>query len=191
MKMCLTFQNSSMSIFFSKSLFTKIKAHRHMYIRLSPFAVHLKLSQHRLLIHYESESGSACPILCDPLDYTIHRMLQARILEWEPFPSPGDLPNPGLLHCRWILYQLSHKGSPRILEWVAYLCSSWSSWPRNWNGISWIAGGFFTNWAIREALLIDYTLIQNKDKKKKTKTQWTKFTLKCTIHSGEKVNKGL
>ena len=28
--------------------------------------------------------------------------------------------NPGLPHCRWILYQLSHKGSPRILEWVAY-----------------------------------------------------------------------
>ena len=33
-----------------------------------------------------------------------------------PFPSPGYLPNPGikpsLLHCRWILYQLSHQGSP-------------------------------------------------------------------------------
>ena len=32
------------------------------------------------------------------------------------FPSPGDLPNPGsnpgLPHCRQILYQLSHKGSP-------------------------------------------------------------------------------
>ena len=28
--------------------------------------------------------------------------------------------NPGLLHCRWILYQLSHQESPRILEWVAY-----------------------------------------------------------------------
>ena len=26
----------------------------------------------------------------------------------------------GLPHCRWILYQLSHKGSPRILEWVGY-----------------------------------------------------------------------
>ena len=26
---------------------------------------------------------------------------------------------PGLPHCRWILYQLSHKGSPRIVEWVA------------------------------------------------------------------------
>ena len=28
--------------------------------------------------------------------------------------------NPHLLHYRWIIYQLSHKGSPRILEWVAY-----------------------------------------------------------------------
>ena len=28
--------------------------------------------------------------------------------------------NPGLPHCRWIIYQLSHKGSPRVLEWVAY-----------------------------------------------------------------------
>ena len=27
--------------------------------------------------------------------------------------------NPGLLHCRWILSQLSHQGSPRRLEWVA------------------------------------------------------------------------
>ena len=29
--------------------------------------------------------------------------------------------NPGLPHCRQILYQLSHKGGPRKLEWVAYL----------------------------------------------------------------------
>ena len=34
------------------------------------------------------------------------------------FPTQGS--NPALLHYRWILYQLSHKGSPRILEWVAY-----------------------------------------------------------------------
>ena len=33
------------------------------------------------------------------------------------FPTQGS--NPGLRHCRRILYQLSHKGSPRILEWVA------------------------------------------------------------------------
>ena len=32
------------------------------------------------------------------------------------FPTQGL--NPGLLHCRRIPYQLSHKGSPRILEWV-------------------------------------------------------------------------
>ena len=34
------------------------------------------------------------------------------------FPTQGSVP--GLPHCRRILYQLSHKGSPRILEWVAY-----------------------------------------------------------------------
>ena len=39
--------------------------------------------------------------------------------------------NPGLLHCRQILYQLSHKGSPRILEWAAYPFSRGSFWPRN------------------------------------------------------------
>ena len=66
------------------------------------------------------------------------------------FPTQGS--NPGLLHCRWILYQLSHKGSPRILEWVAYPFSRGSSWPRNWTGVFCIAGGFFTNWAIRETI---------------------------------------
>ena len=42
--------------------------------------------------------------------------------------------------------QLSHKGSPRIPECLAYSFSRESSWPR----VSCIAGGFFTNWAIRE-----------------------------------------
>ena len=59
--------------------------------------------------------------------------------------------NSGLLNCRWILYQLNQKGSPRILEWVAYHFSSVSSRPKNWTRVSCIAGGFFTNWAIREA----------------------------------------
>ena len=59
--------------------------------------------------------------------------------------------NTGLLHCRWILYQLSHQGSPRILEWVAYPFPRGSSQARNQTGVSCVAGGFFTNWAIREA----------------------------------------
>ena len=64
--------------------------------------------------------------------------------------SPTQALSPGLLHCRQIFHQLSHKGSPRGLEWVAYPFSRGSSWPRNWTGVSCIAGGFFTNWAIRE-----------------------------------------
>ena len=44
-------------------------------------------------------------------------------------PTQGS--NPGLPHCREILYHLSHQGSPRILEWVAYPVSRGSSQPRN------------------------------------------------------------
>ena len=43
---------------------------------------------------------------------------------------PTQALNPDLPHCRQILYQLSHKGSPKILEWVAYPFSSRSSLPR-------------------------------------------------------------
>ena len=56
-------------------------------------------------------------------------------------PTQGS--NPGLLHCRCILYHLSQKGSPRITEWVVSTCGG-SSRPRNRAGVSCIAGGFFT-----------------------------------------------
>ena len=45
------------------------------------------------------------------------------------FSTQGS--NSGLPHCRQFLYQLSHKGSPRILEWIAYPFSRGSSLPRN------------------------------------------------------------
>ena len=67
----------------------------------------------------------SCPTLCDPMDCSppsssVHAGLQARILEWLPCPPPGIFPtegsNPGLLHCRQILYHLSHQGSPCIYK---------------------------------------------------------------------------
>ena len=78
------------------------------------------------------------------------------------FPTQGS--NPGLLHCRQILFQLSHKGSSiflwapflgegaRIVEWVAISFSRRSSWPRDWTQVSHIAGRRFTVWATREVL---------------------------------------
>ena len=41
------------------------------------------------------------PVLCDPMDFrlpgsSVHGIFQTRILEWFPFPSPRDLPNPGM-----------------------------------------------------------------------------------------------
>ena len=76
--------------------------------------------------------AQACSPLCDPMDYTVHGMLQARILEWVAFPFTRGSSQPrdqaqASHNCRWILYQLSHKGSPRILEWMAYSFSRESS----------------------------------------------------------------
>ena len=72
-----------------------------------------------------------------------------------PFPSPGDLPNPGS-EPRSPALQVDFlpsepPGNTRILEWVAYTFSGGSSQPRNWSGVSCIVGRFFTSWATREA----------------------------------------
>ena len=45
-----------------------------------------------------------CPTLCDPMDYTVHGILQARIVEWVAFPSPKSWSHPWFLlsftfHC--------------------------------------------------------------------------------------------
>ena len=70
-----------------------------------------------LIIIYFSKVkvAQSCPTLCDPMDYTVHGILQARILEWVAFPF-----------------------------------SRGSSQPRDGTQVSCIAGGFFTNWAIKE-----------------------------------------
>ena len=101
--------------------------------------------------------AQSCPTLCDPVGCSLpgssvhmdspgkntgvgsHVHLQGI--------SPTQGSNPGLLHCRWILYHLSHQGSPRILEWVAYSFFRGTSQPRNQTRVSCIAGGFFTSWA--------------------------------------------
>ena len=40
--------------------------------------------------------AKSCSTLCDPIDYKVHGILWARILEWVAFPCSGDLPNPGI-----------------------------------------------------------------------------------------------
>ena len=70
--------------------------------------------------------AQSCPDLCNPMDCSlpgcfVQGILQARILEWVAIPfsrgssQPRDQTqgsNPGLLHCRQILYCLNHQGSP-------------------------------------------------------------------------------
>ena len=60
------------------------------------------------------------PTLCDPMDYSPWHSpgqntgVGSLSLLQGIFPAQGS--NSGLPYCRWILYQLSHKGSPGTLE---------------------------------------------------------------------------
>ena len=82
------------------------------------------------IILCESES---CSVMSDSLRPHGLYGLQARILECSYslnqgiFPTQGS--SPGLPHCRWILYRLSHQESPWTLEWVASPFSRGSSNP--------------------------------------------------------------
>jgi len=70
-----------------------------------------------------------CLTLCDPMDYgppvsSVYGILQARILEWLPFPSPRDLPDPGIkptypeLQADSLPSELPGKPSPRAKQGV-------------------------------------------------------------------------
>ena len=74
-------------------------------------------------------STQSCLTLCDPMDCSppgssAHEFSRQEYWSGLPFPFPGDLPYPGtknlgLLHCRQILYHLSHLGNP---IYYLYLC---------------------------------------------------------------------
>ena len=62
--------------------------------------------------------AQSCPTLCDPMNYTVHGILHSRILKWIAFPSPVDLPDPGIklgspvLQADSLLTELSEKPTP-------------------------------------------------------------------------------
>ena len=47
-------------------------------------------------INVKVKVSQSCLTLCDLVEDPVHGILQARILEWKPFPSLADLPNPGV-----------------------------------------------------------------------------------------------
>ena len=85
--------------------------------------------------------------LCNPVDYTLHGIFPARILEWVAFLFSRGSSQP-----RDWTQEDSLPAEPQRKPKKTGFFSSGSSWPRNWTGVSCIAGRFFTNWATREAL---------------------------------------
>ena len=87
-----------------------------------PFSVSTNQDSDKLKKVKVKKAARLCPTLCNPMDSTIHGILQARTLEWVAFPfSRGSSqPKDGtqVFHIAGgFFYHLSYKGSPRILEW--------------------------------------------------------------------------
>ena len=95
--------------------------------------------------------SQSCPTLCDPMDYTVHGILQARILERVAFPfsrgsSQPRRSNPGLLHCRQISLPAESQGKPKNTGVGSLsLLQQVPSWPSNWTRVSCIVSRFFTS----------------------------------------------
>ena len=76
--------------------------------------------------------AQSCPILCDPMDYTVHGVLQARILEWVTIPSSRGFPNPGIkprsptLQAYSLLAEPPGKSSSKDKSFGLPLWLSWS-----------------------------------------------------------------
>ena len=93
----------------------------------------------------------SCLTLCDPVDYTVHEILQAKILEWVAFPFSRGSPQPR----DWT--QVSYRTGKFFTSWATKEAPKyWSGWKgifltQETTGVSCIADRFFTNWAIREA----------------------------------------
>ena len=75
-------------LFFFSLYFPYIYSHTHksFSFKLSSLRLHLDKS---VCINYsftQEWKWKSCLPLCDPMDYTLHGILQARILEWVAFP---------------------------------------------------------------------------------------------------------
>ena len=65
------------------------------------------------------KAAQSCPTVCDTMGYTVHGILQARILEWFAIPfSRGSSQSRDQTRVSRLaggfFYQMSHKGSPKI-----------------------------------------------------------------------------
>ena len=91
-----------------------------IFLKLYSFAFYLKgldTPGIDLCLTYEMKVAQSCPTHCDPMDYTVHGILQPRILEWVavPFSSRSSQPRDRT--------QVSHTASGFFTT-----SASWEAW---------------------------------------------------------------
>ena len=97
---------------------------------------------HLIYLHAIKKSLTLCnPMNCSPPNSLVHGILQARILEWIAisFSRGSSWPRgePGLLHCRQILYHLSQQGSWKYLKALLTSGFSFLGLLQGWSWVSW------------------------------------------------------
>ena len=91
----------------------------------------------------EVQVAQSCLTLCDLMEYTVHGILWARILEWVAFlflrgsSQPRDR------------FQVSGIAGRFFSSWATREIQEY--WSRYWTRVSCVAGGFFTSWDTRES----------------------------------------
>ena len=93
--------------------------------------------------------AGSCPTFCDPMGYTVHGILQARILKWVAIPFSRRSSKPRFPALRADSLSVEPPGKPNNTGVGSLSFSSRCCWPRNQTWASCIAGGFFTSWATR------------------------------------------
>ena len=122
---------------------------------------------------WKSESESLSRVWLFVTPWTVQSVEFSRLGYWsgQLFPSPGDLPNPGIKPrypaLRVDSLPAEPQGKPKNTGVGSLSLLQRIFWPKNWTGASCIAGGFFTNWAIREA-----PGIRNHGASKKDPSHW-------------------
>ena len=76
--------------------------------------------------------AQSCPTLCDPKDYIVREILQARILEW----VAGDLPNPGIEPRSPTLQADSLSAEPQGKPYIRHIYLAFFNLVQSWKGVS-------------------------------------------------------
>ena len=148
----ITWKFSSDYIMFIHSLI--ILPHKYL---LGLFIIHQAMKIEKMIFTGGVKVTQSCPTFWGPMDYTVHGIVQARILEWvaSPFFKGSSEPRNrtqvsfivGRFFTSWA------QGKPKNTGVSSLFLLQWSSWPRKGTRVSCIADRYWRRWTCKKAII--------------------------------------